>query len=90
MLVIGSFTPTGGAPVSFATYFEAEIEIEIEFEPPLDLTADPEATVTVVVDPALWFTQPDGTVLDLSQFEGELVEFEAEFENGIAEIEFDD
>lgn len=90
LLVVGSFTPTGGDPIDFRVFFEAEIEIEIEFEPPLDLTADPEATVTVVVDPSLWFAQPDGTVLDLSQFQGQLVEFEAEFENGITEIEFDD
>lgn len=90
MLVTGSFTPTGGAARTFRVFFEAEIEIEIELEPPLDLRDGSDASVTVVVDPALWFARPDGTVLDLSQFQGQLVEFEAEFENGFTEIEFDD
>ncbi len=91
MLVTGSFTPTGGgAARSFRVFFEAEIEIEIEFEPALDLRDGQDASVTVVVDPALWFARPDGTVLDLSQLQGQLVEFEAEFENGFTAIEFDD
>lgn len=89
MLVNGSFTPTGGTAVPFSVYFEAEIEIEIEFQPPLDLTAGEIATATVVVDPALWFSVSDGTVMDLSQFQGQLVEFEAELENGFTELEFD-
>ncbi len=32
----------------------------------------------------------DGTVADLSAFNGQLVEFEFEMENGFTEIEFDD
>ena len=88
MLVVGSFTPTGGAATPFRVFFEAEVEIEQELDPPLDLTTG-DATVTVVVDPALWFVQGDGTVMDLSQFIGQVVEFEAEFENGFADIEFD-
>jgi len=90
MLVNGSFTPTGGTAVPFSVFFEAEIEIEIEFEPPLDLTAGELATATVVVDPTLWFSLADGTVMDLSQFQGQLVEFEAELEDGFTELEFDD
>jgi len=90
MLVNGSFTPTGGTATSFSVFFEAEIEIEIEFQPPLDLTAGEIATATVVVDPSLWFSLADGTVMDLTQFEGQLVEFEAEIENGFVELEFDD
>jgi len=89
MLVTGSFTPTGGAPVLFRVFFEAEVEIEQEFDPPLDLTTG-DGTVTVVVDPGLWFARPDGSVMDLSQFNGSVVEFEAEFEDGFAEVEFDD
>lgn len=90
MLVIGSFTPTDGSAVAFRVFFEAEIEIEMEFGVPLALTAGTDATVNVVVDPAAWFAQPDGTVLDLSQFEGQLVEFESEMENGFSELQFDD
>lgn len=90
MLVVGSFTPTGGSPVPFSTYFEAEIEIELEFQPPLNLTEGDAATATVVVDPALWFTQNNGTVMDLSQFQGQLVEFEVELEDGFTELEWED
>jgi hypothetical protein len=90
MLLTGSFTPTGGSAVPFRVFFEAEIEIEIEFQPPLDLTDGTDATVDVVVDPAAWFTLPDGTVMDLSQFGGQVVEFESEMENGFSEFEFDD
>ncbi|MFV1988614.1 MAG: hypothetical protein ACC682_15175 [Gemmatimonadota bacterium] len=88
MLVSGSFTPTDGTPVAFRVFFKAEIEIEEEFSPPLDLT-DSDATVTVIVDPALWFANGDGTVMDLSQYDGMVVEFEAEFENGFSDIDFD-
>lgn len=91
LLVEGSFTPTGGTASDFRVFFEAEIEIEVEFPPPgLDLSADANATATVVVDPGLWFERPDGTVVDLSQFAGQLVEFEAEIESlgdGFSEIE---
>ena len=91
LLVAGSFTPTEGSPTGFRVFFEAEIEIEIEFPPPgLDLTGDADPRVTVIVDPALWFGRPDGTVLDLSQFDGHLVEFEFEMEHGFPEIELDD
>ncbi|MDX1577844.1 MAG: hypothetical protein R3266_05140 [Gemmatimonadota bacterium] len=90
MLVIGSFTPTGGTAVPFRVFFEAEVEIELEFQPPLNLTEGATATATVVVDPALWFRLGDGTVQDLSQFTGQLVEFEAEIENGFFELEWDE
>lgn len=90
MLVTGTFTPNGGSAVAFRVFFEAEIEIEIEFDPPLDLTDGTDASVDVVVDPAAWFKRPDNTVMDLSQFEGQVVEFESEMEDGFSEFEFDD
>lgn len=88
-LVVGSFTPTGGSAIPFRVFLEAEVEIEQEFEPALDLT-NGDATVTVVVDPGLWFARPDGTVLDLSQFDGQMIEFEVEIEHGFEDLEFDD
>ena len=91
LLVAGTFTPTGGQAVPFRVFFDAEIEIEIEFpEPGLDVRDEADPSVTVVVDPAVWFSMTDGTVLDLSQFDGEIAEFEVEIENGFTEIEFDD
>ena len=94
MLIDGTFTPRAGSAKPFRVLFKAEIEVEMEFEPPLViLEEDPEKVVTVTVDPAAWFIRPDGTVLDLSVFDfaatGQLVEFEVEMEDGFTEIEFD-
>lgn len=95
MLAIGTFTPTGGTPVPFRVYFAAEVEIEMDLVPPVTVADDGSgATFTVNIDPALWFTQADGTVMDLSTLDydttGSVVEFEVEMENGFTEIEFDD
>lgn len=91
MLVEGSFTPTGGAPTDFRVFFEAEIEVEIAFPGHgLDLSGETDAVATVVLDPAGWFSRPDGSVVDLSQFSGQIPEFEAEIESvgsGFTEIE---
>lgn len=92
MVAAGTYTPTGGDPISFTTYFEAEIEIEVPLDPPLEVTADglPRA-ITVRIDPAQWLQRADGTVWNLAEFDynmtQQLFELEAEFEDGIAEIE---
>jgi hypothetical protein len=80
LLVVGSFTPTDGDPVPFRVYFDARIKVEREFEDnPLVVEEGGNLTVTVVVDPARWFTNRDGTVDDLSVFDfgttGEVVPF---------------
>ena len=95
MLAIGTFTPTGGEPVPFRVYFEAEVEIEMDLLPPVTVTDDGSgATFTVNIDPALWFTRSDGSVMNLAVLDydatGSVVEFEVEMENGFTEIEFDD
>ena len=95
MIVVGTFTPTNDTSRSFATYFEAEIEVERGLNPALEVT-DGEFSRELIVklDPVQWFEKADGTVQDLSQsdFEetGQIIEFEAEFEEGVAEIEFGD
>ena len=95
MLVVGTFLPDGGDPIPFRVFVDAEIEIEIDLMPILVISSDGEAsrTITVDVQPDIWFRLPTGGVLDLSQFDwdttGELLEFEFEFEDGFAEIEFD-
>lgn len=97
MVVVGTFTPDGEEQgQSFKTYFEAEIEVEIEMEDrPFEVDGDGlSRRLTVNLDPAQWFSNADGTVQDLSQqdYQGsdDLVEFEVEFEEGVTEIEFDD
>jgi hypothetical protein len=94
MVVEGTFTPTGGAPVPFRTYFEAEIEVEKEFEPAITLgEADSNRSLSVVIEPGAWFKRADGRVVDLSALDyaktGELVEFELEMESGFKGVRDD-
>lgn len=89
IVVIGTFTPTGGDPVDFTTYFEAEIEVELEFDIPLTVPDDSNDGIMIALHPELWFTRSDGTVMDLSQLQNQVVEFEVELEDGF-ELEFDE
>ena len=82
MRVEGSFRPMNGgvlgAPQPFTVYLEAEVEIELELQPPLVVTAnDAGGDVNVTLDPQTVFRT--GTqVVDLSRFNGQLVEWELE------------
>lgn len=91
MVVEGTFTPNGGSPTTFRTYFEAEIEVELDLDPPLEIS-EGSRSVMVELVPTAWFMEPDGTVTDLSAFDfemtGTLVEFELELEDGF-EVEID-
>jgi hypothetical protein len=95
-LVAGSFTPTGGDALAFRVYIEAEIEIERPLSPPLVVGEDGDvgSDLTVDIRPDIWFTQNDGTVLDLTAYDydetGQVLEFELEMENGFTELEIDD
>lgn len=93
MLVVGSFTPTGGTAVPFRAYFEAEIEIERTLVPPVTV-GESDATFTVHLDLGLLFRQGNGLVMDLSAFDfartGRVPEFEFQVEHGFSKIEFDD
>lgn len=94
--VVGSFDPGDGSDVrSFVVYLEAEVEIELEFDPPAVVDAeDPQTAILVEIDPRAWFTRSDGTVWDLSAWDyaatGAVVEFEAEMEHGFTRVEIDD
>ncbi len=95
MVIEGTFTPVGGEARAFRVFAEAEIEIERDLTPHLEVVEGVPAEITVVLDPGAWFTRSDGTVLDLSAWdwtgdEDDLLELEAEFEDGVVEIEIDD
>ena len=95
MLLVGTFTPTDGMPQPFTVYVEAEIEIEMEFNPPLLVEEDGSSqSITIEVNPENWFVQANGEVMDLSVFDYEesstLLEFELEIEDGFTSIAFDD
>ena len=80
MLVVGSFTPTGGTARPFRVFVEAEIEIETELSPPL-VVGDGEArSIDVLLDPGAIF-RSGANVLNLTQPTGRL-ELETRIRNG--------
>lgn len=95
-LVVGSFEAAGGGTTDFRVYIEAEIEIERALVPPLVVGPDGTtgADITVDIRPDIWFSLPDGSVLDLSAYDyddtGMVLEFELEMEDGFTEIEIDE
>jgi hypothetical protein len=94
-LVVGRFE-SGSTSTDFRVYIEAEIEIERDLVPPLTVGEDGAtgADLTVDIRPDIWFSLPDGTVMDLSAYDydatGMVLEFELEMEDGILEVEIDD
>mgnify|MGYP001154919551 CR=1 FL=1 len=91
--VEGSFTPTGGEARPFVVYIDAEVEVELDLNPPLTVGEGATAGLDVVLSPERWFARDDGEVIDLSAFDfattGELLELEVEIEDGF-EVEIDD
>lgn len=89
MVVLGTWTPkdadgnllTADAE-TFTTYFEAEIEVELDL-PPLTVLGGEVVggAITILLRPDLWFLS-GGTVLNLKALEGQLVDFELEIEDG--------
>ena len=78
MLVVGTFTPTGGQPRAFRVFIEAEIEVEVDLNPPLVITeTSTNRDVSILLDPAAIF-RSGSNVLDLSQSTGRLLEIEIE------------
>ena len=62
--VDGSFTSAGGTAQSFTWTTDLDGEQEIEFDPPLEVTADRPANVTFRVGVDTWFRDADGTLID--------------------------
>lgn len=82
MLVTGTFTPTGGTAKDFRAFLKAEVKLTLPITPPLTVTeASSTAQVSVLLDPANFF-RTGTTVIDLSQFNGHVGEFENETEHG--------
>lgn len=90
MLAVGTFTPDGGSTRSFKTFLEAEIEVERELDPPLEVTGEGlSRNLTVKMNPEIWFQKSDGSVIDLSQHQStdDLLEIENKFKDGVVEVE---
>jgi len=90
VIVVGTFTPVGGQARPFTVFLDADIEVEMALNPPLTISeSGANRTVTLSIDPALWF-RSNGQVLDLSDLNGDILEFEVEVEDGFTKIEWDD
>lgn len=95
MVITGTFTPADGDPQPFKVYAKAEIEIEHEFDPPLEVTEDNmQKVVSVNINPGRWLLEEDGTVINLADYNWdehqELLEFSAKFKDGVDEIKVDE
>lgn len=94
-LVVGTFAPVGGGSIDFRVFLDAEIEIERELLPNLVVADDGVASRDLTVDVRLdiWFGNPDGSVLELNQWDydttGLLLEIEVEMEDGFSEVEIE-
>lgn len=91
MVIVGTFTPTGGTAQPFRVFFDADIEVERLLVPPLLIDASG-AGLTIDLRPDLWFKNANGSVrnLALSHYPttGTMVDFDLEFEGG-CEIDID-
>lgn len=96
VLVVGTFTPTGGAAEAFRVFLKAEIEIEMELQPNLVVAEDGTSTRQLMVDitPHVWFLEAGGDVLELPLYDWDathqLLEFDVELEDGFIKIEIGD
>ncbi|SMO58677.1 hypothetical protein [Fodinibius sediminis] len=95
MVVMGSYTPDGGTPEPFKVFAKAEIEIEMEFDPPLEITEDNiERVVSVELNPVRWLEEEGGNVVDLSVYDWEehqeLLEFSVKFKDGVEDVKVED
>ena len=93
-LVTGQFTPNGGSPIDFRVFLKAEIEIEMELVPPVVIDGGVASRdLTVDIEPEIWFTASDGSVIDLTQYDydatGQLLEFDVEFEDAFTKVEIE-
>jgi hypothetical protein len=82
MRVAGTFTPTGGPARPFTAYLKAEVKVELPLSPALTVAEGSSTSqVAVTLDPAAFF-KSGSAVVDLSQFNGSVGDFEFEAEHG--------
>jgi hypothetical protein len=89
MVAHGTFTPAGStAAQPFTVYFDAEIEVEMDLDPPV--TVPGASSLTVQVNPASWF-KPGAQVVNLAALDGRIIEFHSQLRDGMEEVdEIDD
>lgn len=95
MVVEGTFTPSGSSQsTAFRTYFDADIEVEMQLTPALVVSdVSVSRALSVDVQPAMWFRRSDGSVRDLSQLDyartRSVVGFEIEVKQGFRTVKLE-
>lgn len=93
MVIKGSFESKSGEVTTFTTFADAEISIEMQLNPPLKISDGIDKQITVNISPADWFTNQDGTVVNLARYDFQKVqepmEFEVEMEEGFDSVDHD-
>lgn len=62
--VTGTWAPAGGTAQTFTYTSDLNEEKEIEFEPPLDVTADAPKNITLSINVDTWFRQSNGMLVN--------------------------
>lgn len=91
MVISGWFVSNTSTVTEFTTYAEAEVSVEMELTPPLDIDGSTSKYVTININPATWFVRGDGSVINLANYDfsltNEILDFEVEIENGFISTE---
>ena len=94
LFVAGRFEESNGEVHDVYVFIEAEVEIELDLNPPLVIEEFEEEVLVVSLAPGLWFSHGDGSVIDLSAWNyipgSDLPELEVEIEDGAWSVEWDD
>lgn len=89
-LIVGSFSD-GQGTTSFQAFFGGEVRVELEIEGGVATSTDAVPHVVVLLDPAAWFTNPDGTATNLALFDWEttqqVFDLEVKLLDGFTKIE---
>ena len=95
MMLVGTFTPTGGTVRPFTVFADADIKVMLGLNPPL-VISDDEANrdLTIQINPALWFRNVTGAVMDLSAYDytgddDDLLEFKLKIKDGFTQLKYD-
>ncbi len=90
MVAVGRFEPAGGGDARpFTVYLDAEVRVHLELDPPLEIVEGEQPEVTVDFDPERLFQQLGEPSLDLSQYDGQVVNVEVNVKDSFEDVKFE-
>ncbi len=90
IVIVGAFAPADGGDIRpFTIYIAADVEVELDFEPALEIAeSHVEKLVTLVMDPLAWIPVLPDVVPDLSPYDystsGDVYPFVLDIDNGFS------